>query len=291
LVAKGAPEHVSTDALFLVVESRLSDAAINAWGRGEKLSDQELLWLAQVFAKKRSTLFPFVARIIIAHGIVEFPQSVFLNLAATLDAGSGALYEALFNLSKKPANISEVNFLCNCDDPAASQALYGVLLSSTEPEVVKGAMTSLLNKPGVPELVRLVIESILSGGEQSQVSLAPLVGSLGMVEAVGHKQLLLGVQALGADATKDLLLPILLEKGSVQVVGAVLEGLGLEIHPDRLIQLLERGEPQIRKSVVPFLKGVSIASSKTRIREYYEAEKDPDVRRVFESELYLTDER
>jgi hypothetical protein len=287
LTGKGAPERLSTDALFLVVESRISSAAINSWSRSDQLSEQELWWLAQVLAKKRSTLFPFVARLIMDRGLVEFPKSIFLKIVIAAEPGSGAPYEALFNLSKQPATSGEINTLLNWDDPAASQALFVVLLSSVEPEVVKGSMTALLNKPGVSDLAHSIIQTVLNAGEKSELALASLVGSLGMVEAVGRDRLLEGMRALSGDAAKDSVLSLLLEKGSPDLIGAVLEVFGSEIHPDRLIQLLERDEPSIRKAVVPFLKGVTIASSKARIRDYYEAEKDPDVRRVFESELYV----
>jgi hypothetical protein len=58
------------------------------------------------------------------------------------------------------------------------------------------------------------------------------------------------------------------------------------MHPDMLIHLLDRPEASIRRAVIPFLKEAKLASSKARIREKYELEQDPEVRRLFEVEIY-----
>jgi hypothetical protein len=61
---------------------------------------------------------------------------------------------------------------------------------------------------------------------------------------------------------------------------------GESIHPETLLPLLSRPEPRMRKAAIPFLKGVRIASSKALIQERYAAEQDPEVRKVYQTELF-----
>lgn len=286
LLGKSAPHPLSTEALFLATEPRLELEAVRLWGRQERLSNEELWWLAANHSKKRSPVFPFLAGVILDRSLVEWPRDLFLEVVVQADDVRAVPYEVLFRGAREGVTLADVNVLTLWNDPSSMRALLAVMASGAGSEVAGSAVTGLLSKPGLDELVRSVLEVLSAGEGKSVAQFAQLVGCLGLAELSPPGMIEQQLEALRRHPAREEIVAVLLGKASVKVVDALLRVYGRDIHPDRLIHLLDRPEASIRIAVLPFLKEVRIASSKARIRERYELEEDLEVRRVFEAELY-----
>jgi hypothetical protein len=286
LLGKSAPAALSTDALFLATEPRLALGQVRLWGRGDRLSNDELWWLAANYSKKRSPVFPFLAEVILDRGLVEWPKSVFLKVVLQTDDVSAVPYESLFRSAREGIALADANALIAWNDSNSTQALLAVMASGADPEIVDNVWTGLIHKPGLEEVVRAVLQSLSAGERKSVAQFAELVGCLGLVESSPPGMIERKLGDLRAHPAREEVVITLLEKGSAQVIEALLRVYGRDIHPDTLIPLLDRPEAGIRRSVIPFLKEVRIASSKARIKERYDLEADVGVRSVFEAELY-----
>jgi hypothetical protein len=286
LLGKSAPAALSTDALFLATEPRLALDQVRLWGRGDRLSNDELWWLAANHSKKRSPVFPFLAEVILDRGLVEWPKSVFLKVVLQTDDARAVPYESLFRGAREGITLADANVLMAWNDPSSIQALLAVMASGVGPEIADSVFIGLVHKPGLDEVIRAVLQSLSAGEGESVAQFAQLVGCLGLVESSPPGIIERKLEDLRAHPAREEVVTTLLEKGSAEVIDALLRAYGRNIHPDTLIPLLDRPEAGIRRSVIPFLKEVRIASSKARIKERYDLEEDVGVRSVFEAELY-----
>jgi hypothetical protein len=286
LIERPALEKLSTDALFLAVESRLSKEAVQVWGRLDAVSNDELLWLLKVHARKRAPVSSALANAIVSRRIAAREKAVFFKVAADAGEGSGAPYEVLFRGGTDGVTASDVQVLSDWSDPLAARALYAVLLSTADPEISARAMAQLVSKSGVTGFVSASLDVLYSGENYSTAQAGKLIGALGLADEIDEDFLNQGFESLRGSPMQGPVLEVVLPKGSPRVVEAALRVFGKDIHPAVFTALLDRPEPEIRRAAIPFLKEVRIASLRTRIRERYEAETDPEVRRVFEAELY-----
>jgi hypothetical protein len=280
------PQPFSTDALFLAAETRLAPEAAKVWGREAMLSNDEVRWLLQAHAKKRSPMVPFFAKLVLDRQLVAWPRSIFVEAMAQSDERSGAPYEALLRASEAASSPNDVDLFLNWEDPLSMRVLYAELLLLADPEILQSVMSSLMSKPNVAEAARPILESCLVDGGTSAAKFAKLVGALGLSDTNSSDILKAELQSVRGDSKQELVLQALLEKGSIQVVEIALAVYGESIHPETLLPLLSRPEPRMRKAAIPFLKGVRIASSKALIQERYAAEQDPEVRKVYQTELF-----
>ncbi|MFN4895188.1 MAG: hypothetical protein ACK5HO_05325 [Pseudomonadota bacterium] len=286
LVGQSHPNEISTDAWFLASELRLTRQVAQEWGRAGALSPDELWWLAEILAKKRAPLFGYIAQEMVKRGIVPEPRAIFLGVAAEANETSGVPYEVLFRLTRDEPNLADVGVFTSWSGAESSRALFGVVLSSSQPEVIQGALSSLVDKPGTSELVRSVLEFLNAREDSQAVTLAPLIGALGLLGTTTEAVLENGLENLRTYPDKAEILTILLNNGSTELALEVLRVFGSEIHPGSIIPLLSRSEPRIKRAVIPLLSDVRVASLKASIREYYEAESDPELRRLFEQHLF-----
>ncbi len=288
LANPSTPPQLSTDALFLAAEMRLSRDAVTLWGREDRLSEQEVLWLGQSYAKKRSPAFPYLAKVIVERDLVSWPHSIFLEVAAQAEDSRAVPYEALFRSAREGATNADTSVITAWSDPLSTRALLAVLASSKDPEVADSALNGIMTKPGLDDVLRAVLEALSAVESRSGARFAKLVSGVGLADSCPGGALEQGLEELRGDPSQEAVLGGLLAKAPPKVIGAVLRVYGRDIHPDTLIHLLDRPEAAIRKDVIPFLKEVRIASSKRRIREKYEMEQNSEVRVVFEAELYPT---
>lgn len=277
---------LSTDALFLVAESRITPEVAQEWGRGQELSNDEVLWLAQVHARKRSLVTPFVAKLVLDRQVVPWPRSVFFQAMAQASERSGTPYEALIRGAWEEMRAADVHLILSWDDPLSTRVLYATLLLSSDAEILRTVMSGLLSKPLVEDALRIILEACVADGTESYENYAKIIGALGVADANSDAVLKDVLPRIRGDSKQDVIVSTLLEKGSISAIEIVLTDYGQSLHPDNLIDLLSRPETRVRKAVIPLLKGVRISSSRALIRERYDAEQDPEVRRLFERELF-----
>lgn len=286
LMEKEALDTFTTDALFLAAEGRLSRDAAAVWGRLDALSDDELWWLLRVHSRKRSPIFSELSKLIIKRRLIASPKDLFFAVAAAAEENSGAPYEALFRGGTEGVTTGDVQLLSIWTDPLAVRSLFAVLLSTSDPEISARAIAAILTKPAVDGVVRATIEELARAEGYEPGKVGKLIGALGFGDGVSEETIAAGFESVKGHPAQQSVLEVILHRGSPRVVEAGLRIFGKDMHPDMLIHLLDRPEASIRRAVIPFLKEAKLASSKARIREKYELEQDPEVRRLFEVEIY-----
>jgi hypothetical protein len=286
LMEQEALEKLSTDALFLGAEGRLSKQAAGVWGRFDSLSNDELWRLLRAHARKRSPVFSLLAEEVVTRHLAPPSKEIFLSVAAAAEPHSGAPYDVLLRGCTGDVTVADVHQLSAWADPLSLRALYAVLVSTSDPEAAASTLVEISAKPGVDSLVTGTIEALSEVHISEPAKVGKLIGGLGLVDGISEEMLVLGFESLRGNPAKGSVLAIALQRGNARVVEVVLRTFGKDMHPDLLIDLLERPEAHIRKAVIPFLTEVRISSSKARIRERYDAEQDPAVRHLYETVLY-----
>jgi len=282
------PQPLSIDALFLAAEFRLSPEAARVWGRGAMLSNEEVEWLVQAHARKRSAAVPYLAGLVLDRQLVQWPRTVFFEAMAQSDGNSGAPYEALLRSAEVGVSASDANLFLKWDDSLSTKVLYAVLVLSSDVEILQNVMSGLMSKPTSVETPLPILEACLQDGGSAVVKFAKIVGVLGLSDANSERILKAELESVRGDSKQEIMVEALLEKGTAGAVEIVLAVYGTQIHPETLLPLLSRPEPRVRKAVIPFLKEVRISSSRALIQERYLTEQDPEVRRVYETELFST---
>jgi hypothetical protein len=286
LMEQEALEKLSTDALFIAAEGRLSKRAAGVWGRLDALSNDELWWLLRVHVRKRSPVFQLLSSVVVKRHLTSPSKEMFFSVAAAADENSGAPYDALFRGGTEGVTASDVQRLNGWADPLAARAMIAVLLSTSDPAMVEASIAGIAAKPEVDTLVSATIEALSSAEGYEPAKVGKLIGALGMGDDASEEMLRQGFESLKGSPAQSSVVALALQRGSPQIVEIALRMFGKDMHPDLLIQLLDRPEASIRKAAIPFLKEVQLSSSKARIRGRYETEQDTEVRRLFEVELY-----
>lgn len=279
-------EKFSTDALFLAAEGLSLPEVVENWGREKKLSDDEVRWLSVFHGRKKSPLFPAVAQLMLDRKLVQWPQAVFLEVAAATDPKVGAPYDALVQSATDGPRLVDSNLLGAWNAPNAVKALYGVTVVTDDTRILQSAITGIVNRPVLQEEMRRIVEVASNSDGEGLLHFAKLIGVLGLADSAPPEVVDQALEVLQTSAIQPLMLETLLKSDRAPVIRSVLRRFGRNIHPDVLIQLLDHSDPRVRKEVIPFLKDVTISSSRAHVRDKYYSERDPEVRRVFEVELF-----
>jgi|GEM_PF-2959080 len=279
-------DSLGTDALFLAAETRMSSRSGEIWARQSKISNDQLWWLLQFHAKKRTPLIPFLASEARQRNLLEWPKGVFLEAMMNAEEGSFPPYEPLYRAAKGGLLVSDVNAIAAWNDPLAIRSLYAVSLSTRDTALLNRAVTGLVLQPVFDQSPRPVLEWLRNSQEIELWRYARIIGGLGLNSAEADPFLMEGLRDLKDEASFGAIVTALIDNGSALAVQALLRVYGGDVHPDRLIKLLGHPDRNVRKDVIPFLKQVRITSSKEKIRDMYEREKDPDIRRRYESEIF-----
>lgn len=275
-----------TDALFLAAETRMSSHAGEIWGRQSRISDDQLWWLLQFHSKKRTPLVPFLAREANQRKLLEWPKGVFLEAMTSAQEASFPPYESLYRAAKGGLSVSDVNAISAWNDPLAIKALYAVSLSTRETPLLTRAVTGLVLQPVFDLSPRPVLDLLRNSQEVELWRYSKIIGGLGLNTAEADPFLVEGLRDLKDEPSFGAIVTALIDNGSALAVEALLRVHGGDVHPDRLIKLLGHPDLSVRRDVIPFLRQVRITSSKEKIRDFYDRENDPEVRRLYESELF-----
>lgn len=275
-------DKLSTEALFACYQGELSAENFKVWGGSERLSDDELVLVSELHARRRSAIFSDLADALLKRGVVAGFKSLFLNIASKAGLGSGAPYEALLAAARGRLSIIEVEHFSVWSDPLSRLALYGVLHLSSDSELCSRSLAALFSKGGLEVGVRDLLEFINNRGPQTNLDGARLVAAVGLGELAPDGSLKGALARISADKRYAGVLEMLVERAPSWVAVETLKLFGDKISPDEMIAVLDRSEPEVRLAVAPFLKAVALASSRVRIRDRFEKESDPKVRAELE---------
>jgi hypothetical protein len=277
---------LSIDALFACYQSEMSGESFKLWGGCERLSDSELVLVSELHARRRSAIFRELADVLTKRGIVSGFNSLFLQIATKAEQISGPPYAALLSAASGRLSIVEVEHFSVWSNPLSRLALYGVLHLSSDKELCKRSLAALFGKGGLEVGVRELIEFLLNRDPQANVVGARLVAAVGLGESAPKGSLKVALDSALGDKRYVGVLELLVERAPSWVAVETLKLFGDRISPDEMTAVLSRPEPEVRLAVAPFLKAVTLASSRVRIREYLERERDPNVRAELERVVF-----
>jgi hypothetical protein len=172
------------------------------------------------------------------------------------------------------------------NDPLAIKALYAVSLSTRDTPLLTRAVTGLVLQPVFDQSPRPVLDLLRNSQEVELWRYSKIIGGLGLNTEEADPFLVEGLRDLKDEPSFGAIVTALIDNGSALAVEALLRVHGGDVHPDRLIKLLGHPDLSVRRDVIPFLRQVRITSSKEKIRDFYDRENDPEVRRLYESELF-----
>jgi hypothetical protein len=113
------------------------------------------------------------------------------------------------------------------------------------------------------------------------VLLGAVMGIVGLADSLQEDIAQVHLRKLRNSSLKQPVCNTLLERGSSRIIRAVLGLFGSDLNPESLLVLLEHPDSEVRKTVIPYLTTLSLASSRERLRRSFEQERDQSVREVY----------
>jgi hypothetical protein len=209
---------------------------------------------------------------------------VFIKILTQSDSDPTRPAQSLVSNAVNNPILPDVNIYNSWTSPLSTEALYAVILSSSDREIITAAIDGIGSKPNGAIVASEVIKA-LDKYNVPAYDYALIIGSLGLVDEIPDNLL---KQAVGTIKSTQVMLAVaevMLQYGTAPVVMAVLDTIGDDIHPQILLPLLGHPEPQVRIRVIPFVKQLSLASARAELKRMYEQEKDLQVREVYEQEI------
>jgi hypothetical protein len=274
-------ESLSTVSLALAADGQDLFPKVTEEAPGAQLSDAELWWLLSFHSHKRSKKMAPLLRLALSRKLVAWPRLGFIEVMSDSDVGSNPPYEQLIRSAKNGPGLSDVEAVSAWYAPASEKALYLILLASEDPEVAKRAIGGLLSKPLSNPAVMPLIQTIRERDESALVLLGAVMGIVGLADSLQEDIAQVHLRKLRNSSLKQPVCNTLLERGSSRIIRAVLGLFGSDLNPESLLVLLEHPDSEVRKTVIPYLTTLSLASSRERLRRSFEQERDQSVREVY----------
>jgi hypothetical protein len=287
LVSPAVHEQVSarsTLALIVALGGKSELSEVRNLEIMREVSPSDLWWLVSFLAERRSDTLPLVIDSALSRGLCDEVHRVFLELVRQAEIGPITPYEALIHSAQRGPKLEHVELFSQWLAPQSEQALYATLLTSTEPSVVGAALDSLRTKPQPDGLVVQVIDVARSQGDGEMQQYAFLIGSLGLRGILDKAVVAQGLQSLKEKSLASQIAQKIVEHGDTDTIATTLAMYGQLIHPSFLIPLLKHPDSMIRRSTVPLVKELPLASSRVELQRLYDAEQDSAVREVYERE-------
>jgi len=192
---------------------------------------------------------------------------------------------ALLTSTKEGPDVADVQEYSQWYDAASVRVLLATLLTSTDPKVLESAFDALSNKSTGSSSVDESLSYVSNKSDVLRVYYASFIGGVGLIDLLSPDEIRTAFSSMRNKPHTSQLCKLLLQRGSPRLVTAILDTLGDTINPALLVDLLKHPDKSVRIQIIPFVKGVSLASNWQQVIDAYLTESDPEVKARYESEI------
>lgn len=284
-VSRAPVDSVSTVALISAIPSARELLFDHVIKRASSIGDEDVWWLLETLILQRAEhLRDFVRseRInLLGLGYHRF----FLQSVAHASDMQSVPIGSLLNSARQQPTMSDVQKYSQWYDPGSVRVLLATLLVSTDPEVLQAAFDALTNKSTGNTSVDEALSYISNKSDVLRVYYANFVGGVGLVDSLNPDEIKSAFSSVKGKPHSSQLCKLMLQRGSLPLIKAILETLGDTINPALLVELLKHPDKSVRLQIIPFVKEVSLSSSRQQVVDAYLTESDPEVKAKYESEM------
>jgi hypothetical protein len=286
-------DAVGRSVLALILASQELTAAYgdDVIQRKEQLPDADVLWALGVLAERSDPRVRAFANLALDRGLVsplrqkfliyvrdrsDLPVDVLLGLVA---AGRGVL------------QVDQISAFGRWYDVSVEPILYAVCADQNDTKILLEAFDTVASRSLSIEPGAGLVEWVRANYWDDRAAFAHAIGVLTNVESVEAQEIQSALDIFDRFAKDTELIGIFLETANPAIVKPVIARYRDLVGVGRLLNLLNNSDPDIRLTAIDALKDYNDVGALRLIIDGYERERDPRVKKAYETSFWVIKER
>ncbi len=259
----------------------------------QRISDEDLRWsLVHLAEHENRTVFDLAREMARRKALPPY-QAIVLDAVIQLEKGPQdvPLQSALVRSALNGWDLDALQVVGQWMAPGAERVLLSAMATSSSPEVATKAFEivagrSLQNEPG-----KTFIGWVKNQLWDSRSRLVKPLGIISLEEMANDDELSYALDQFLTESSPGMLYRFSRSSGDTRILGIILKRFGERLPSQEVLDLLDSPSRDIRLEVVKALRGRNELVVLQRILRSYDREEDPEIRRAYEENHWVTKER
>ncbi len=258
--------------------------------RGD-IPSRDILWLLKILAKRNDINVRAVASLGVERKVLSPVKEFFLTKIRDRADLPPDVTRALIRASAGILDKEDVKSFGRWYDVDAEKILLALLVDVQKEELQREIFDTLVGKSLTLEPSTSLINWVRQNYWEDRTDFAEVVGVLGNIDKLSDEEVAKAFTTFDAAARDSDLLDILLETRHPVVVRMVVSKYNELLGLGTLLNLLDFPEKSVRITAVRSLREFNDIGALKLIIDYYDKEKDEDVRKVYQDTFWVIKKR
>lgn len=281
----------STVALILGTPELSSLFAEDVGKLVDSIPDEDVSWLLQQLGQRGDSHTRFVAGVSLNRKLFSPAKNVFLELIKSRPDLPNAVMASLVRGVVGTMTVSDIGAFGTWYDLDADEALFAVAVDAEDPSIAIAAFDTLGSKSITDPSVAGLIEWVRKQYFEERGNFARTIGILALHNKYSDKEIYEALGVFDKYARNRELMKILLQSDTPSILSTVMQKYSKVMDTSTLLGLLRHAEPKVRSEAVVAIKDTNDVGVLKIVIDSYEAETDPDVKKVYEANIGVVRDR
>jgi hypothetical protein len=259
--------------------------------RRNQIPDGDLLWLAQVLANRNDINIRALANVAIERNILTPVQNFLLAVVRDRDDLESGVVQALVHAAAGAARPQDIAAFGRWYDLQSERVLLATLVSMEDAQLVTEAFDTLAGKSMSIEPGASLVSWVRAHAWDSRAALARSVGIVSNTDLVPEAEVRSAFKSFAPHIGDRRLVNVLLGAANPLLTRILIEQYADKLGAGGLLNLLDNPDPSVRMTAITHLRPYNDIAVLKVVLDYYEREKDPQVRERYRETFWVIKER
>ena len=257
----------------------------------DMIPNEDLIWLLRILAERNDPHVKMLATLSMERALLSPLRQVFVSPLTTRSNLPMEVIQALIRASAGAVRKEDMGSFGRWYDPESEKVLLAICADEYSPEILSEAFDVLSGKSLSVEPAASFVGFIRKNYWGKRGDFVHAIGVLGNISRFDNAEIRKAVTSLDAYASDRQLIQSLLASSHPLLVRITLEKFPQYVQVPQLLELLSTGDKDIKLLALQLLKKENNVAALKLILQFYEQEKDPEIREVYEENFWVVRQR
>lgn len=260
-------------------------------GRKEDLTKDDIVWLMRLLAERDDLHTRAIVGIATERGVLLPLRNSYLSVVRDRPDLPPEVTRTIIRAASGALSLDDIGILGRWYDLASETVLLAICADRVDPDIQRATFDSLAAKSISVEPTRSLVDWVRSNYWEERVEFVPLIGVLANLDKLSLDQVEEGLAVLKRFTKDGRLIDILLESEDSVVAKSILENYHDLLGIGRVLNLLGHSDKEVRIAAIGRLAGINNLGVAKIVLDYYETEKEPEVRQLYAETFWFVQRR
>ncbi|RMG43719.1 MAG: hypothetical protein D6719_03275 [Candidatus Dadabacteria bacterium] len=257
----------------------------------DKIPDSDILWLLKILTERDDINVRAISSVAVERGILSKLRTHFLEIVRDRDDLPADVRRSLILAAAGALKVEDVAAFGRWYDTSVEKILLALCADDLDPRVRQEVFDILAGKSLVTEPSASLVSWVRDNYWDQRAQFAQAIGVLGSLEYVSKKEISQAFDSIDQFAKDSELIEMLIDSNQPVIIDEIVKRYSDMLGLGSLLPLLENRDKQVRMIAIRALKKFNDIGALRLIIDFYEREKDPEVKQLYRDTFWMIKER